>query len=244
MHPRNTLVTLFALANLSIVATERIQLKDIPEQKERDKNQKEELEKEKAQEVPSLKPRVPAVKKEPEKKPLVIEKTQPNNTAPRVEKGSREEYVKRWTVDVEDKMNSGRWEEAHNLNTKILTADPNNKAAVRRKPTIAWKLYEEAKDRGARKEMANDVPGAIIAYKTALEWRADNSLKEKVVSLEASLDGNNEKKSADIYISAFKEYQSGRKNDAYRLCREALQLDPNNIHAERMLERLQPKNQP
>lgn len=106
------------------------------------------------------------------------------------------------------------------------------------------RLFDRAVERGKKRETAGDLQGAFDAYQVALSYRADATLKEKAESLRGRLEEKNRKNSDELYLEALRANQQGDVIQAFSLCKRALDLNPKNIQAQRMLERLESKQLP
>ena len=131
------------------------------------------------------------------------------------------------------------WEVAQLALKKILAIEPANKRARARLDTAEQNLFARLKARGEDREKSGNTAGAIEAYKLALSHGKDPVLAAKVERLRAQLGETNRKKSDDLYIEALGASQQGNSDKALTLCRQALRLNPTNLQAQRMLERLE-----
>ena len=131
------------------------------------------------------------------------------------------------------------WEEAEALYTKILTIDPQNKRARAKQEFARAKLFERLKARGEERERAGDLEGALSAYQLSLNHGQDQAVLGRIRVLRRRLAESNRKKSDEIYAEALSATQQGDEKKARDLCRQSLKLDPTNIEAQRMFERLE-----
>jgi tetratricopeptide (TPR) repeat protein len=124
--------------------------------------------------------------------------------------------------------------------TEASVASP--KAAARSQTVKRLARYEQLKQRGKALERAGDMDGALDAYKAALMASKDPVIEARVRELSAAKNLRLRKQSDDIYLRALKAAQIGNDARAREHCRDALALDPGNIHAKRMLARLEKRN--
>jgi tetratricopeptide (TPR) repeat protein len=148
------------------------------------------------------------------------------------------ELVGRLETELEQQMAEADWEEALSVAGKILAVDPDNRTAKQKKVTIRTQLSRRAARRAAEREAAGDLEAALDAYKIAAGHRPDPALDEKIRSLQKKLVERAIRRSADLYLEALTAHQEGRAKDARRLCETALELDPKNVQAHNMLQRL------
>jgi cytochrome c-type biogenesis protein CcmH/NrfG len=79
----------------------------------------------------------------------------------------------------------------------------------------------------------------VDAYRVAVNYNRDPILSDKIDQLLEKISEVKDRKSDDLYLQALDASQNGLADKAIELCKEALRLNPDNIQAQRMLERLQ-----
>lgn len=130
------------------------------------------------------------------------------------------------------------WSRADRLAGQVLAIDPGNHPALEKRRAIKRVLFSESVLAGKAAEKAGDTAAAIAAYRKALAHRNDDGIVSAIARLERNLRIENKKAAGKIYLSALKASQRGDAKKALNLCRRVLDLDPDNIPATRMLERL------
>jgi tetratricopeptide (TPR) repeat protein len=139
---------------------------------------------------------------------------------------------------MESKIASGEDEQAAVIAREILAIDPNHNGTRRRQAQINRRLHLLAVNRAQEREEAGDEQGAIDAYLLAMNYGKDESLAHKVASLRQALHEKNKVRSNELYLEALAAVQLDDAFEAIKYCRRALALDPKNLQAQRMLERL------
>lgn len=132
-----------------------------------------------------------------------------------------------------------KWDEAETLYQKILALEPDNKRARAKQEFANAKLFARLKTRGEQRERAGDMEGALAAYQMALTHGEDQAVLNRIGVLKRRLSDSNRKKSEQVYVEALSATQQGDDKKARDLCEQALKLDPSNIEAQRMFERLE-----
>ncbi len=154
---------------------------------------------------------------------------------------SKAALVKRMGTELDQRIKEGDWEEANTVATKILAIDPENARAKGKRAGINQQFYLKAKGRAEERERAGDWDAALDAYKVAAGYRPTPAVRDKINSLREKIAERNKKKSGELYLQALKANQEGKGKSALQLCKQALELDPQNLQARRMLDRLAPR---
>jgi tetratricopeptide (TPR) repeat protein len=163
---------------------------------------------------------------------------------PTPQKNSKEALLKKLSAELDDAMKNKNWEKSDRVVKNILAVDPNNDRAKTKLKSIHHQLAIKAADRAVAREKAGDFQGAVDAYRVAINYFKDQAYIEKIEELTEKINEVNEKKSEELYLQALDASQNGNNGKAINLCQDALQLNPDNIQAERMLDRLQSKANP
>jgi hypothetical protein len=99
-------------------------------------------------------------------------------------------------------------------------------------------LFERLVMEGHELETAGNLPRAAATYERALNSRYDAGIAARLDDLRAKIQKDNHRRSQDLYLSALNASQSGNQKQALVLCRQSLDLDAQNLQAQRMLTRL------
>jgi tetratricopeptide (TPR) repeat protein len=142
-----------------------------------------------------------------------------------------EKELDRWVVEK-------NWDNTEAAAKKLLAVDPGNGKAKTRLQIAHKNLALRAFNRGETREKQGDFQGAVDAYRVAVSYDPSQELSEKINSLSDKINESNSRRSDDIYLQALEASQAAAYEKAIDLCRQAIQLNPNNIQAQRMLERL------
>lgn len=137
---------------------------------------------------------------------------------------------------ISENQNNKALDVAHEL----LAIDPANDTAKKSIPLIHEALFTKAVERSNERAEREDFQGAIDALEVALKYKKDSNVQEKIEQYQGRLGEQQHKKSEEIYLKALEESQSGNPEEALRLCKKALSLNPENLQAQKMLERLEP----
>jgi len=172
------------------------------------------------------------------------EKREPSSPPKKKAKDPQAILLEKLTAQLDQNMREENWEAANGSARKILAVDPQNRAALRKKPVIMRNLYNRAVERGAARANSGDDQAAIDAYQLALSYKPDAALKEKIAELREKLADSNKAKSEELYLEALKASQANQMDHALDLCKKSLALNPKNLQAQRMLERLQSRTHP
>lgn len=148
--------------------------------------------------------------------------------------------IKKLEDKLYEKLSDEDYEEAAGVANEILAIDPNNKVAKQKLTFSNRKLYAEALERAQTRAEAGDERGAIDAYQLAMGYGKDPSLKEKISALRTRMAEKTKAHSSKLYIEALTASQNGKTDAAVALCKKVLAIDPKNIQAQRMLDRLTP----
>jgi len=163
--------------------------------------------------------------------------------APKVQKSpsrdSSARLVSQLFREGELQAKNGKWSDARLTFNKILSVDPDNGRAKSKLAMAEARLFDHHKRRGEERERAGDAEGALDAYQDALAYGDDPAVEARLVKLKARVAEANRKRSDEIYADALSASQQGHNDKALTLCRRALRIDPSNIQAQRMLERLE-----
>jgi tetratricopeptide (TPR) repeat protein len=146
--------------------------------------------------------------------------------------------TKLWT-EADADYRAERWDEAQLGYRKILAIEPTSKKAKTKLEASEARLLDRLKQRGDDREKSGDLEGALEAYQAALRHGGDASIAERAARLQKRLVETNRRKSDEVYAAALSASQQGNNEKARGLCRQALRMDPSNIQAQRMLERLE-----
>lgn len=168
----------------------------------------------------------------------------PEQEPPPPPKSPKESLVTRLGADLDLWIKNKSWDKADRVAKNILAIDPNNEKTKTKLKSIHRQLSLRAADRAAAREKAGDFQGAVDAYRVAINYNKDQAYTEKIEELSEKIAEANTKRSEELYLQALDASQNGNAPKAMELCREALQLNPDNIQAERMLDRLQSKPNP
>ena len=79
---------------------------------------------------------------------------------------------------------------------------------------------------------------ALNSYKTALTFKNDSYIQNKVASIMDQIHEENKFQAQEFYLKALAATQRGEKKVAYDFCQRALELNPKFLQAQRMFSRL------
>ena len=100
-------------------------------------------------------------------------------------------------------------------------------------------VAKEAYDGGLRAARSGDMAGALALTKKALRYKPDFAeAKELLKSLEVTKGADDEETSKAYYKESLEKFLAGDPQKAYELAVKALELNPNNVEAQRMRDRL------
>lgn len=168
----------------------------------------------------------------------------PEQEPPPPPKTAKESLVARLGADLDQWIKNKSWDKADRVAKNILAVDPNNEKTKTKLKLIHRQLALRAADRAITREKAGDFQGAVDAYRVAISYNKDQAYTEKIEELSEKIGEANDKRSEELYLQALDASQNGNAAKAMELCRDALQLNPDNIQATRMLDRLQSKPNP
>jgi tetratricopeptide (TPR) repeat protein len=154
------------------------------------------------------------------------------------------ELIKKLQLELNQKFSEEDFEEANNIASEILAIDPKNKFAKQKVITLNKHFYADALARAEEREKAEDYKSALDALHVAMGYRKDQNLKAKIKELHEKLAQKEMGRAEELYVKALVASQNGNTDEAIKLCKDALKIDPRNLHAKRMLERLEPKGTP
>ncbi len=143
--------------------------------------------------------------------------------------------------NLEGELAKQNWDEANTMAAKMLAIDPNNAFAKSKLPGIKQKLHAAAVDRAKEQEAAGDYAGAVDAYRTAQSYWNDPIIPEAITRLHKKMAQAKLDQSDALYVQALQKSQEGKTEEALQLCKQSLELNPDNFQAQRMLDRLQPR---
>lgn len=142
---------------------------------------------------------------------------------------------------LDAEISKGNWEEAHTVSSKMLAVDPDHTSAKPKFIRVKRKLHDAAIERAREREAKEDYTGAIDAYRTAQTYWNDPVIPENVIRLRKKMAQEKLKKSETLYVEALQKSQEGKIEEAVQLCKQSLTMNPDNMQAQRMLDRLQPR---
>ena len=169
----------------------------------------------------------------------LYEEPEPQNKEIVSKKDPKKTLVTKLLNQLNQAFKKNKFEEAETLAKKIIAIDPTNAVAKKRLGEVHRKMYVKMMVSGARHEKSNQLQRAIDAYQNALSYKNDSSLKQKIKTLRKQLVLKRRKRSDELYIEALSASQSGNYRKALGLCQKALSLNPKNLQAKRMAERLE-----
>jgi tetratricopeptide (TPR) repeat protein len=139
-----------------------------------------------------------------------------------------EEFYRLGTQALEE----GNFEKAEGYFDRVLILKPNHKGAKDGINRI-MKSYDQSSE---KKPVTENKPEPIKKKETAPRPRLQTPRAKPTEA--------DRQKSDQLYIEALSANQTGNTEEAIRLCKESLALNPNNPQAKRMLDRLSAKNPP
>ncbi len=127
-------------------------------------------------------------------------------------------------------LNEGNLEQAEGYFDRALILKPNHKEA---KDSIEYimQTYEQPKEK-------------TVLPKPSTPDPERSEPRPKTIPVLKERTEEDLKKSDLLYLEALSANQTGNTEDALKLCKRALVLNPNNLQAKRMLQRLVPKSTP
>jgi tetratricopeptide (TPR) repeat protein len=132
-----------------------------------------------------------------------------------------------------------RYEEALAKVDEILKMDTADEEAMRMREKAQEMAAKEAYNAGLRAARGGDMGGALSLARKALRYKPDFAeAKELLKSLEATKGADDEEKSKGLYQDSLTAFLEGNPQKAYELAVKALELNPNNVEAQRMRDRL------
>lgn len=155
------------------------------------------------------------------------------------EPDSKQVLIGRLSTELDQAIKNKDWDKAERQAKNILAVDPANEKTKSKLKIVHHNLSLRAADRAQTREKAGDFQGAVDAYRVAFNYSRDPAYTEKIESLMEKIREVNDRKSEEFYRQALDASQNGNNDKAIDLCKEALQLNPDNIQAQRMLDRLQ-----
>jgi tetratricopeptide (TPR) repeat protein len=173
------------------------------------------------------------VKKKLEPPPLSREKK-----AAKVKKDSDARLVRDLSIKLAEGVSAKDWEDVERVANNLLALRPGDAEARRQLRNARREMSQKALLLAEERERNGDLAGAIEAYREALSKEEDPAILAKIDVLRDQLNASNRKKSEELYLEALAAAQAGKEEEARVLCRRALRLDPENLQAERMKERL------
>lgn len=133
------------------------------------------------------------------------------------------------------------WDKAGRTARRILAIDAKNTLAQTSLEKINQVMFSRALEKARQKEKAEDWESAIDAYQLALGYKMDPAIRNKIAALREKIRARNDKASEDFYLKALLASQEGNVATALELCQKALELNPKNVQAQRMMDRLKSK---
>ncbi|MBK8869660.1 MAG: PorV/PorQ family protein [Elusimicrobia bacterium] len=132
-----------------------------------------------------------------------------------------------------------RYEESLAKFDEILAMDTADAQALRMRDQAKEMVAKEAYNAGLRAARGGDMAGALALTKKALRYKPDFAeAKELLKSLEVTKGADDEEKSKEYYKESLDKFLAGDPQKAYELAVKALELNPNNVEAQRMRDRL------
>ncbi len=132
-----------------------------------------------------------------------------------------------------------RYEESLAKFDEILAMDTADAQALRMRDQAKEMVAKEAYNAGLRAARGGDMAGALALTKKALRYKPDFAeAKELLKSLEVTKGADDEEKSKAYYKESLDKFLAGDPQKAYELAVKALELNPNNVEAQRMRDRL------
>jgi tetratricopeptide (TPR) repeat protein len=165
----------------------------------------------------------------------------PKPPAPVVKPDPKVQLLEKLQRSLDAEIAKNNWEEAHAIAAKMLAIDPNHAGAKSKLIVIKQKLHDASVDRAKEQEAEGDYAGAIDAYRSAQSYRNDPTIPETINRLRKIIANKKEKDSEALYLQALQKSQDGKVDEAIGLCKQALEINPDNFQAQRMLDRLQPR---
>lgn len=132
-----------------------------------------------------------------------------------------------------------KYEEALAKFDEILAIDTNDAESLRLRDLSKELVAKDAYNAGLRAARDGDLKGAAVYAQRALRFKPDypeaRELLKTVGEKKAVVD---EVKSKEFYKDSLDAFLAGDPQKAYELAVKALELDPNNVEAQRMRDRL------
>lgn len=155
------------------------------------------------------------------------------------EQKRRAELIAPLVQSARESFEQKRYEDALAKCNEALAIDTNDSEVLRLRDQSKEFAAKEAYNAALRAARDGDLQGAAVFAQRAIRFKPDYpEARDLLVKVGTTKKGVEEEKSKEIYKESLDAFLAGDPAKALELAVKALELDPNNVEARRMVERL------
>ena len=149
---------------------------------------------------------------------------------------------KKLMKEFDQEVAARRFHAATAIGQRILEINPRNARVQAKLSEIRDDLFWTYVQKGREEEKAGNLSRSIDFYRESLRYRDDAEVRSVIERITRQRAQSERERSEDLYRAALSANLNGNLRQAIEFCRRSLELDPQNIHAQRMLDRLKAKH--
>lgn len=155
------------------------------------------------------------------------------------EQQQRTEIIAPLAQSARELFDQKRYEDALAKFNEILAIDTNDAEAIRLRDLSKELIAKDAYNGALRAARDGDLKGAVALAQKAIKYKPDYPEARELLRTVAEKNRvGDEAKSKEIYKDSLDAFLAGDPQKAYDLAVKALELDPKNVEAQRMRDRL------